>query len=92
MIEEQYGIALYFSDIRKIAQLNLHVKENNIKIDRMLVLEYIYKCHIREIDRENIEYGKRNLHRADLPNYISFNKSLNIQLKMIGEYWSIFNR
>lgn len=89
-MEKNYGIAIYHSDIRKIAELNLYVRENDIQIDRMEVLSNIHKCHIRKIDKESVEYGKKNPHNAELPNYLFFEDSLSIQLKLIEQYWDMF--
>lgn len=91
MIEDEYAHYIYNSNIRKIAALNIHVREEGIKIDKMKVLESIYGNQMKEQDTKHEQWCKQNPHRADLPSYTSFRESLRVQLSLIEQYWHLFD-
>jgi len=91
MIEDEYGHAIYLSNVRRIAELNLYVREHNIHIDKMAVLAGIYDQHIRKIDREHQAWCRKNPYRTGLPDYASFHELPRVQLDYIAQYWDMFD-
>lgn len=82
IIETFYGCAISANNIQIISLLNLFVRENNIKINKLNVIEEIYYADFR------YEYDKKKLYgfRIELG---SFNNK--IQQEYICKYWSMFN-
>lgn len=79
-VETLVGTALYHNQLNMIALLNLHIRENNIKMEKINVLEQVYYAKCRN------DSSKRP--KGMCVSYLSFNDY--IKEHQMEEYWNVF--
>ncbi len=82
IIEKYYAIAISLNNINAIALLNIFVRENNIIVNKLKILEQIYNYRCR------VEYSK--IHAVDGTRAEFKPYSADIENMYIRKYWNMF--
>lgn len=85
IIEFLYGSALYYSNIKIIALINLFVREHNVKINRYNILQNMYQTRLQKIKKDNFYWD-----RKDILNCQKLEDNKEKELEYIRNYWNSF--